>query len=355
MTHVLYDALELPKTATEDDVKKAYKRLAKVHHPDKGGDAERFKAIAKAYEVLSDPEKRAAYDQLGDEGFNESGGANAGPSPDDLFAHMFGHAFGGFGPFGGGGMPRPASRACADHQYRLSVSLDEAYDGLEKTIRVKLDKRCFACWTTCGTCKGEGAIQVAQRVGPMTMVNTLPCEDCRGRGGKNSSCARCTNGNIMEEVQKTITLPRGVMTGMNVTIPGLGQQPQKQGDRPGDLLVTVEVRPHAAFERKGNDLVFGTPITMADAVLGRKLVVPHFSGDIEIDTSRFGIVRPGQPYQVTGKGMPLGLLPPGTDAGVRYGNLYIMFDWLYPTVPSKGWSAEQRQAWQAAFDAAGIK
>lgn len=168
----MYEVLGLTKDASQDEVKKAYRKLAREHHPDKGGDPEKFKKVQEAYEVLSDPEKRENFDRFG-----TPDAPPQGPNPNDIFAQMFGGAFGG---------PRGPVRR-SDHNHNLKITLEDAYRGLTRTFKVTLSKPCFACRKQCSQCRGRGSVQI--QMGPMAF--SQPCPSCGGQGGGSSGCQEC--------------------------------------------------------------------------------------------------------------------------------------------------------------------
>jgi len=204
----LYEDLGLAKDATPEEIKKAYRSLARTHHPDKGGDAEKFKQVQEAYETLSDPQKRQNYDQFG------TADGPPGPQggfPPDIFAQMFG----GGNPFGQRG---PVRRA--DHEHVVTISLDEAYRGLTKNMKITLQRICRECSSKCSTCHGRG--QVHHQMGPFAMAQ--PCGQCQGQGSVNKGCPGCNfRKNKFENLNLELKIPKGVETGNVLTAHGLGE------------------------------------------------------------------------------------------------------------------------------------
>jgi DnaJ-class molecular chaperone len=300
----MYEVLGLTRDATASDIKKAYHKLAREHHPDKGGDAEKFKKVQEAYETLSDPQKR--------ENFDRFGSAEAPPpqfNPNDIFSQMFG---GGGGPFGSG-QRGPVRRA--DHHHELNITLDEAYRGMNRTFKVTLMKPCFACRKQCPQCHGRGSHFV--QMGPLSFAQ--PCQPCGGLGGGSSGCQECNfKTKKYEPLNLELKIPAGVEDGATIVAGGMGEQPQKPDEDPGDLVFHIKVKNHPDLMRMGRDLVFLTKISFEDSVLGKKLTVPHFDGPIEVDTSEFGVLDPRRDYFIQGKGFLTG------------GVLRLSFDVIYP-------------------------
>jgi len=296
----MYDVLGLSKEATTDDIKKAYRKLAREHHPDKGGDPEKFKKVQEAYEVLSDPQKRENFDRFG-----TPEAPPQGPNPNDIFAQMFGGAFGG---------PRGPVRR-ADHHHDLKIALDDAYRGLTRTFKVTLTRPCFACRRQCPQCHGRGTMHV--QMGPM--VFNQPCQSCGGQGGGSSGCQECNfKSKKHEPLNLELKIPAGVEDGATLVAGGMGEQAQKPDEEPGDLVFHIKIQDHPELMRMGRDLVFMSKISFEDSVNGKKMKVPHFDGPIEIDTAEYGVIDPRKDYFVHGKGFSPG------------GHLRLSFDVVYP-------------------------
>jgi DnaJ-class molecular chaperone len=272
------------------------------HHPDKGGDPEQFKKIQGAYDVLSDPQKKENFDRFGT--------VDGPPNPADMFSQMFG----GQNPFGfpQAGPRGPVRRANFDHE--LKISFEESYRGLTRNMRIILDKTCFGCLKKCPQCGGRGSIQHA--MGPM--VFQQPCGACQGRGAGSLGCSQCQNGHKKEALNLELKIPAGVENGNVIVGHGLGEQPRKDGEEPGDVLFHVRVQDHPEFMRQGDDLIFQTKISFEDSVNGKIIQVPHFDGPIDIDTADWGVLDPREDYIIPKKGFK------GT------GKLRIQFNVVYP-------------------------
>ena len=338
MTHKLYEQLGISQSASLDEIKKAYRRAAREHHPDKGGDDTKFKEITNAYEILTDPDKRNQYDQLGDENYQNmnnggGGGFPGGMNPHDLFAQMFG-GMGGFPGgmhfdmnFGNGGNHQ-RSRKRNDHNHGMHISLQEAYNGSHKNIQINLQKMCLSCKETCPACQGRGQITNMVRNGIFTQVITQPCNTCNGSGhilrGRDK-CSECKGrGQYSEEKRIEIDIPAGVSTGHQIRINGMGEQKQNNDEISGDLILQIHINDHPHFIRDGNNLKFIKELTFKESILGKKFIIDHFSGPLEINTLDFGIIEPAKKYELNGKGMPY-------DNKKRYGNLIIQFSIIYPS------------------------
>lgn len=353
MTHRLYEVLGVPQDAGKDDIKKAYKKMAVQYHPDKGGDPEKFKEIANAYDVLSDDNKRQMYDQLGDDRFNETGGGAAaggggpfgGVDPHSIFEQIFGGA-GGFGfnvnmhdPFGGGGGGIVKKR---NHLHELCITLDDAYRGVHKNIKVSLTKICGKCKEQCYACQGRGHVMDMRRMGFLTQMMQRPCDICSTTGfiakGK-SGCKECGGaGTVKDDHKIDVNLPSGVATGHHIVFKGLGEQAVGDNEVSGDLVFEVRVVHHNVFEREGADLHMTVPISFADSVVGKEVNVPHFGGEFVMNTREFGVINPMKTYTVRGKGMP-------------GGNLVVHFNVNYP---AKKLSDEEKECIVKAFGEIGI-
>jgi DnaJ family protein A protein 2 len=350
MTYKLYDELGISKNASVEDIKKAYRRSAMQHHPDKGGDEKKFKAISNAYEILSDEGKRNQYDQLGDENFQNAmngggggggGGFQGGMNAHDIFAQMFGGmgggmhfdmgggGFPGFPGFGGGPPPRQKKRQ--DHSHGIRISLQDAYNGIHKTIQINLQKMCMSCKETCPACQGRGQITNMVRAGPFTQVIQQPCGACQSTGTiskANQSCSECKGSmNYVEEKRLEIDILPGVTNGKQIKIDGAGEQRQSPDEIAGDLLLHIQITEDSQFVRDGNNLNYASKLTFKESIIGKTFTIDHFSGPIEIKTIDFGIIQVGKKYEIHGKGMPI------EGSKTRFGNLYIHFDIIYPSKP----------------------
>ena len=285
-----YEVLGVGRNATEEELKKAYRRCAMKHHPDRNpGDAKAeaaFKEAKEAYEVLSDGGKRRMYDQHGHAAFEHGmGGGNAGPGfggadMGDIFGDIFGNIF------GGGGARGP--RRGADIGYVMELDLEEAVAGVERRIELPTLVECEPCkgtgsedgkLETCDTCHGHGQVRFQRSIFSMQQ----PCPSCHGRGRTfRNPCPSCRgNGRVEEEKVLQVKVPAGVDNGDRIRLAGEGEA-GPSGTQPGDLYVEVRVRPHAIFERDGDDLHCEVPIRFSQAALGDTVRVPTLGGEAEI-------------------------------------------------------------------------
>ena len=317
-----YEVLEVPKTATQDEIKKAYRKKAIQYHPDKNpGDKaaeEKFKEAAEAYEVLSDPQKRQRYDQFGFQGVGGAGGfSGAGMDLNDIFEH-FGDLFeswgvGGsfFGNRGGRGGGRRVRRG-SDLRVKVRLTLEEIATGTEKKIKVKKLVKCDHCHgtgsedgktETCNTCHGMGRVVKTQRgIFGMMQVQEI-CPDCGGEGKiiKNK-CKECGGTGVKQgEEVITITIPAGVMEGMQLTLQGKGNAAPHDGVN-GDLLVLIEEEPHAELIREEGDLIYNLLLSVPTAALGGQVEIPTLTGKVKV-TIPAG-TQPGKVLRLRGKGLP---------------------------------------------------
>lgn len=308
-----YEVLGVSRTASAEEIRKAYKRLAAKYHPDRNqGDdeaIERFKEVQEAAEVLSDADKRARYDRFGHEGVR--GGARSAGAQDlgDIFG-AFGDLFEGVFNSGGGGRGgRGAGSRGETLQAQVRIDLTEAFQGCRRELRFSRNEPCDKCQgsgckpgtspTTCSTCRGHG--QVVQSQGFFRMQT--PCPACRGRGTVvKDPCTDCRGqGRGMKEVVREVSIPAGIDTGMQLCLRGEGEAGLNGGPR-GDLYVNVEVRRHPLFQRDGQDLMYRMPITFAQAALGAEIEIPTLKGKETLKV-RPG-TQPGEVNRLKGFGMP---------------------------------------------------
>ncbi len=313
-----YEVLGVAKGADENELKKAYRKLAKQYHPDVNpGDSEaeaKFKEVNEAYAILSDPEKRAAYDRLGHAAF-EQGGGGGGAGGFDFGSFDFGDIFGSFfgGGMGGSGRSqRNAPRRGENIEASITISFEEAAFGCKKDINFKRIEKCSECQgsgaakgstpETCGVCRGSGQVTTMQRTILGAMQTTQPCSACRGTGKiiKNP-CSEC-NGTGYVRIKKsiTVTVPAGTADGMRLYIAGQGDD-GRNGGAAGDLIIYVKVRPHSLFQRQGDNLYCEIPVAFYEAALGGEIEVPTLEGK-EKYTIPEG-TQTGTEFVIRGKGV----------------------------------------------------
>ncbi len=319
-----YEVLEVAKTATVEEIKKAYRKKAIQYHPDKNpGDKEaeeKFKEAAEAYEVLSDPDKRSRYDQFGHQGVNGGFGGGfggGGMSMEDIFSHfgdIFGGSFGGFGGFSSGGnRSRRRTNRGSDLRVKVKLTLKEIATGVEKKIKVKKYVSCKACngtgaekgtsYTTCSTCNGSGVVTRVQQTILGAMQSTTTCPTCGGEGRIiTKKCPECNGEGVrLEEEVITLNIPAGVADGMQLSMSGKGNA-ARHGGVNGDLLILIEEEPHPELLRDENDLIYNLLLNFSTAALGGTVEVPTIDGKakVKIDAG----TQPGKVLRLRGKGLP---------------------------------------------------
>lgn len=352
-----YDVLGVSKTASADEIKKAFRRLSRKHHPDTGGTEEKFKELNEAYQVLSDPEKRSQYDQFGQyfggnappggggpgAGWPGAGGPG-GPGPGgfgyqtvdlgdlggigDIFGSMFSGA-------AGGGQPR-AQRG-RDLQYDVTLSFEEALTGVSAKVDVQHNERCNTCKgtgaapgtspSTCPVCHGSGhtsqgqglfaVSRACQRCGGSGSIIETPCQTCRGKG------------RVVKVKPLTVQVPAGVTDGGKIRFKGKGE-PGSAGGPPGDLYVVTHIKPHRYFTRDGADVLLDLPVTVAEAALGAEFEVPTPDGRVKLKIKEG--TQTGKVFKLPGKGAP-------KLKGSSRGDMKVRVQVVTPT----GLNAEQRE------------
>ena len=317
-----YEVLGIQKGASEDEIKKAYKKLARKYHPDMNpGDKEaeeKFKEVNEANEVLSDPEKKARYDQFGFAGVDPNYGAGAGGGAygggfdfGDL-GDIFGSFFGG----GFGGQRRNPNAPQRGESIRASVSIDftEAAFGCEKEVTLERSEQCATCGgngcapgTTpeiCPDCRGSGTVQTRRQTPMGVFASTSPCRKCGGTGRIiHQPCPDCRgSGAVRKRRTIKISIPAGIDHGQTISLRGQGNA-GKNGGPAGDLLITVMVRPHELFRRDGTDVFCEAPITFTQAVLGAELEIPTIDGKVKYSIPEG--TQTGTVFRLKGKGIPV--------------------------------------------------
>lgn len=321
-----YEVLEVPKTATAEEIKKAYRKQAIKYHPDKNpGDKaaeEKFKEAAEAYEVLSDPQKRQRYDQYGHAGMGgASGFSGGGMSMDDIFAH-FGDIFGGgsFGSFFGGGFggsrrggPQTRVNKGSNLRVKVKLTLAEVANGVTKKIKVNKYVACDKCggtgafdsnsYSNCSTCHGSGVVTRITNTILGQMQQSSVCPNCGGDG--RIITRRCTNcggeGIVQKEDIVTLNIPAGVADGMQLSVGGKGNA-ARHGGINGDLLVVIQEEEHPELIRDGNDLIYSLFLSMPDAILGTTAEIPTVDGRVKIKIDPG--TQSGKILRLRGKGIP---------------------------------------------------
>ncbi|MGM7635619.1 molecular chaperone DnaJ [Bacillus sp. Hm123] len=308
-----YDVLGVEKSASKEEIKKAYRKLSKKYHPDinkEAGADEKFKEVKDAYEVLSDDQKRAQYDQFGHAGPNQGfGGADFGGGFggfEDIFSTFFG---------GGGGRRRDpnAPRQGADLQYTMTIKFEEAVFGKETDIEIPKEELCGTCTgtgakpgtnpETCSHCHGEGQLNVEQNTPFGRIVNRRACPYCSGTGKMiKEKCSTCSGDGTVTKMKKIhVKIPAGIDDGQQLRVSGQGE-PGVNGGPAGDLFIVFRVLPHELFERDGDDIYCEIPITFVQASLGDEIEVPTIHGKIKLKVPAG--TQTGTRFRLRGKGVP---------------------------------------------------
>ncbi len=320
-----YEVLGISKSASKEEIKKAYRQMAIKHHPDKNpGDKtaeDKFKEAAEAYEVLSDDNKRARYDQYGHAGVNGGGGygqySGGGMTMDDIFSQfgdIFGGHFGGFGGFGGGG--RSSGRRVnkgSDLRVKVKLNLQEIANGVEKKLKVNKYVNCKECsgtgaahgsaYSTCSTCRGSGYVTRVANTILGQMQTSSPCPTCQGEGKIIANkCTSCSGEGVINDSDViSVRIPAGVGEGMQLSVSGKGNAARRGGVN-GDLLVIIEEEKHPDLIRDGNDIIYNLYLSFTDATLGAPIEVPTVEGKVKIKIDAG--TQPGKILRLKGKGLP---------------------------------------------------
>mmetsp|Transcript_8422 Transcript_8422/g.25297 ORF Transcript_8422/g.25297 Transcript_8422/m.25297 type:complete len:410 (+) Transcript_8422:93-1322(+) len=324
-----YDLLGVSKTASDREIKSAYKKMAIKLHPDKGGDEEKFKEVTHAFEVLSDPQKREIYDQYGEEGLRD----DMGPSMDP---HNIFDAFFGGGMFGGGTNRRPRAQKAPDVQHMLKVKLEDLYKGKTTKLAITRHRVCKTCKgkgstdpnaiTQCAECNGNGVRVHMRQIGP-GMVQQLQshCQACNGSGEVISPKARCNNCKGEKVVQERKVLEVYVEPGMEhgQKITFTGEADEEAGALPGDVVMILRQEEHPTFVRKGQNLIMEKEIQLLEALCGFQFVVNHLDGRQVVVTSN-DIIKPDDIRSIPGEGMPIWKRPD------EKGFLFVKFKVNFP-------------------------
>ena len=359
-----YEVLGVSKGASDDEIKRAYRKLAKKYHPDMNpGDKEaeaKFKEVNEAYSILSDSEKRARYDQFGHAGVDPNYGAG-GPGGGfggfdmgdidlgDIFGSFFGGGFGGFG--GSASSRRNGPQKGESLRASLTISFEEAAFGCEKEINLNRTEECEACHgsgaepgttaETCPDCRGTGVVRVQQRTGGFAFSSTAPCSRCRGTGKIiHTPCKACGgSGSVKKTKRVTVSIPAGIDDGQAISLRGQGNA-GKNGGPAGDLIVAVHVKPHPQFHRDGTTVLYEQPVTFYQAVMGAELEIPTIDGKVKYNLPAG--TQTGTTFRLRGKGIP-------ELRGRGRGDQYVTVRVQVPT----SLNGEQKEALRAFAEAMG--
>ena len=337
-----YEVLGVSKTATDEEIKRAFRKLAKQYHPDnkQTGDEAKFKEVGEAYAILSDPQKRRQYDQFGHQAFTNNGNAGySGFSADDIdlgdiFSEIFGGGFSGFGGFSNFGRTNTRTnskrpRKGADSLVTVTLDFDEAINGCKKTITLDLNEKCESCHgaggfdeKTCPTCGGSGRIVSEQRSLFGVFQTQTTCNECEGTGRVfKRTCTECNGtGNVRKKKEIEVTIPEGVDTGYQLRISGKGSAGINGGPN-GDIYIEFKVKSHPLFEREDEDIYLTVPLTVTEAILGSKKEIPTLTGNVILE------VKPG-----TNSGDKVKLKGKGVKKINSFGkgNMYVVYKVIMP-------------------------
>ena len=334
-----YEVLGVPKTASQDEIKSAFRKLAKKYHPDVSKEenaAEKFKEAQEAYAILSDENKRRQYDQFGHAAFTNSQGGFSGfdgfdfGSMDDIFGDILRN----FG-FSTGGRTRGSRREDgSDLLYRMTISFDESVNGTKKDIKVEVEDQCPECHGqggfnshTCPECKGSGTVTKQQSTMFGSFLSKTTCPHCGGTGTSfEKVCTNCRGkGKIKQPKTLTVTVPKGVDTGNRIRLVGKGEA-GVNGGRNGDLYIEFTVKEDNFYQRDGNDIYAVIPLTITEAVLGCKKTVPTIYGNVELSIPEG--TKNNSKLRLKGKGID-------SDINGKKGDMYIIVNVIIPSKLSK--------------------
>ncbi|KAK3671246.1 Type I HSP40 co-chaperone [Recurvomyces mirabilis] len=339
----LYDTLGVSPDANEDQLKRAYKKLAMKWHPDKHGGSDeakiKFQEISSAFDTVSDPEKRQVYDQYGKEGLEQGGGGGHGMAAEDIFAQFFGGGGGGgfggmFGGMGGGMREQGPKKARTIHHVH-KVGLEDIYRGKVSKLALQKSVICSKCdgrggkegaVKTCTGCNGQGMKTMMRQMGPMIQRFQTVCPDCNGEGEtvrEKDKCKQCLGKKtVVERKVLHVHVDKGVQTGHKIAFNGEGDQ--MPGVQPGDVVFEIEQKPHPRFQRKGDDLFYHAEIDLLTALAGGAIYVEHLDDRwLTVEIMPGEVIAPGEVKVIRGQGMP-------SHRHHDHGNLYIQFEVKFP-------------------------
>lgn len=309
MSSDYYNVLGISKGASVDEIKSAYKKLALKNHPDRGGDKDVFQKIQQAYEVLSDDNKRSEYD-------NPMSGNIFSQDPFfNQFHNQFNNSF--------SGNNKPVKKN--DYHHTCNITLQEVFNGCVKKLKVHRKYGCKTCFNKCKFCNGSGRTTQTIQLGPFRQIVEHTCHSCSGSGQiftKLESCVKCDiSGFIKESSIFEIVINKAVETGKIFIFKDWGEQPVRENELAGSFIVTINVLKHEHFERNGLHIKYKVVLNLRDSIVGKEIVIPHFSEPINLNTSGFGVINPNKEYIVFKKGM--------VNERGEYGDLRIHFEIEY--------------------------
>ncbi len=335
-----YEVLGVSKTATDEEIKRAFRKLAKQYHPDnkQTGDEAKFKEVGEAYAILSDATKRRQYDQFGHQAFTNNGGANySGFNAEDIdlgdiFNDLFGGGFSGFSSFSGFGQRKTNSKRPhkgEDSLVVVNLTFEEAVFGCKKTITLDLNEKCSKCGgaggfkeTTCPNCGGSGRIISEQRSLFGVFQTQMTCSTCGGSGRTfKEVCSLCNGrGSVREKKNIEVSIPEGVDTGYQLRISGKGSSGTNGGPN-GDIYLEFKVKEHEIYKREEEDIYLTVPLTITEAILGCKKEIPTLTGNVILDVKAG--TQPNEKVKLKNKGVK-------KINALGRGNMYVVFDVVIP-------------------------
>ncbi len=318
-----YDTLGISKSATDEEIKNAYRKLAKTHHPDKGGDKNKFQEIQTAYEILSDPDKRNNYNNP-QQNFNTT-------FPFDFHYHSFFKHHN-----------KNSAIKKNDHIYNCHLTLKDIYTGIQKKFKVQRNKICNNCKQLCSNCDGNGKLTYNQQLGPFIQKIEQICSNCNGTGNSKNTidCKTCNNKRyIIEENIFDVNIKPGIESHTKITFPDWGEQPTRNNEIPGSFIINIIINEHPEFKRNKLDLIWKTNISLRDSIIGKTIIIPHFINPIELNTKGFGIINPNKEYILNNQGL--------IDEKGNHGNLHIKFNIEYKEC---NFNDEQINVLRSTFD-----
>ncbi len=308
-----YSVLNINKTASKDDIKAAYRNLAKLNHPDKGGNEDKFKEINEAYQILMDDSKRNLFDKTGSVNPQQQqhhGNPFSG-FPEDIFSQ--------FMNFGFSRNPRNSTRKREDLIQLININMDQAFFGCTKTLKITRPESC-QCAIKCQTCNGNGIIKIVQQIGPVRTFSDITCNRCNGSGSNSEpNCTLC-KGSGKNNTIKTIELsiPKSCPNDYHVVFEGLGHAGTNPNEIDGNLVFVIRINPDKRFSISGNDLIYNCTIPFIDSIIGSVIEIEHFSQKVTVDTKLHGIIYKGKEIILPGFGF------------TSHGSLKIKCDVEYP-------------------------
>jgi DnaJ-class molecular chaperone len=302
-----YQILGINKDSTESEIKQAFRKKSLECHPDKNGtgDDSEFKLVNDAYTVLSDKNKKHAYD-------HPEQHQNIHADLPDIFKNFFNT--------NGNGVNSVVKKQ--DHMYEVKISLKDVHFGTKKTLKIKINKKCFDCRNVCKQCNGNGTLKIIQQLGPFVTQSQVTCNGCNGKGifleQIKLDCICKGTFVINSEHILEIDIQKNINNGERRLFEGLGEQINNVGEKPGNLIVTIIVEPNDIFSRELQNLIYRSKITLAETLIGKEIIVPHFDGDIRMNINIFGIINQKKRYSLKNKGLN----------GI--GDLTFEFEVIYP-------------------------